>query len=489
MRSRSDRHLDRPALTLLAVLSCGLLANACSVGPEYQPPILSTGPGWSRPAETPAPLAPDDLGRWWERFGDPTLDRLIETALENNLSVRQATIKIAEARATRDWVAGRRLPEVSAATVLNGQRLSENGLLPIDRIPDLERDLAIIDLGFDASWEADLFARTSNRMASAQARLQSAEEEHRAAHLRVVAEIARAYFALRGGQRRLISAESAVASIERTASLVRLRVDAGEAARIELVKVEADLLSLQAQLPALRAELRATALALSTLVGDLPETELGLLDQSPQPLELSPFPVGERAALLARRPDLRSAERQLAAATADIGVAMAELYPRLSIGARGGFQAQKASDLLSSASATWSIVPAFSWRVFDRGRVRAEIRIAEARAEAAALAWEAAVLTALGDAERALARYRGGLDALEQSRRAVAAASRARDLERIRYEAGETSLLALLDAERRLHEQEASLAAIEIETSGSLVSLIKALGGGWSRAMQSTASG
>lgn len=477
MRASRD---TRSTGSVVAALALAALAAGCTAGPDYvppEPPAARTGDGWSvEQAEGTAPAEPE---RWWERFGDPTLDRLVETALARNLDLLEATERVEEARAVRDRAAGERLPRAAVGGGVERRRLSEEGPLPVDSVFALERDETIFDVGFDASWEADLAGRTRRAVEAADARVGGAEELRAAVELRVAAEVARAYLELRDGQRRLGSLEAAAASLRRTAELVGLRVEAGEEAPVELARVETELYAVEASLPLLEAELRAAALAIGVLAGGPPERELGLLATRSPPADLAPPPLGERAEILGRRPDVRTAERSLAAATADIGVATAELYPRLSIGARGGFQAVDAGELPGASSVTWSLMPAISWRIFDGGRVQAEIRIAEARAAAAARAWEAAVLTALADAERALARYRGGLEALDVRRRAVAAAERVRRLERLRYEAGESSLLGLVDAERRLDEAEASLATTRMRTSTELIALIKALGGGW----------
>lgn len=491
---------QRTSILLLAIL---LLAMGCSaVGPDYVAPQASTGDGWARPAEdeledraledreiegggldkAAAGEAAQvfDLDRWWKRFGDATLERLVEDALAQNLDIRQAMARLAEARGLRDHTAGRRLPTVDAGASVSQLRQSENGSLPIDRIPGLERNQTLVDLGLEAAWQLDLFGRTRRALEAAEARTKSADEERRAVQLTVAAEVTRLYLTLRGGQRRLAAVEAARDAVAESAELVAALAAAGEVPRLELLRVEAEVHALEARLPSLRAELQALAMSLGPLVGTLPEAQLELLQDPPAVVELTPFPLGERAELLRRRPDVRSAERRLAAATADIGLATAELYPRLSIGASGGFQALDGKNLLQASSLTWGLVPSISWRVFDRGRVRAEIRIAEARAQQAALAWEASVLAALSEAEVALARYRGGLEAIELQGRAVATAAQRRDLERLRHQAGDSPLLSLLDAERRLDDAEAELEAGRIAAAAELVSLIKALGGGWS---------
>ncbi|HSN71712.1 MAG TPA: TolC family protein, partial [Steroidobacteraceae bacterium] len=251
----------------------------------------------------------------------------------------------------------------------------------------------------------------------------------------------------------------------------------------------ADLASLEAQVPQLMATARAAAFALALLLAEPPDGEWDLLAATPAPVSLAPIPVGERASLLRRRPDVLIAERELAAATAEIGVATAELFPRLVIGAHGGFQSLDTGTLFDSASQTWSILPSISWRIFDGGRTRAGIRAAEARAGIAALAYERAVLGALNDAERALSRYLLGLEALDRQRAAVAAAERSYGFAELRYRSGETALLELLDAERVLRGAEDTLAAVHTTVAVDLVSLYKALGGGWSPPEQSARAG
>ena len=472
-----------------------MATSGCTVGPEYVPPDLDVGEGWSTEAvesstepvavesvavESPAaPGSSPSPGPWWTVFGDATLDRLVGTALAENLDLRTAAARIAEASATRDWTEGRRRPTVDADGRVDERRQSENGTLPIDRIPDLERDQTVFDVGVGLSWEPDIVGRTRRALEAAEARLHSAEAERRAARLAVASAVTRTYLTLRTGQRELDAAEAAVDAARHTAELVALRVEAGEDPAVELARIEAELRTLESRLPGLRSTVRAQALALGPLTGGLPEAELPLLDTPPPPLGLAPLPVGERAEILRRRADVLIAERQLAAATADIGLATAELYPRLSIGARGGFQALDLGDLVDGSSVTWSIVPAITWRLLDGGRVRAEIRIAEARAEAAALGWESTVLDALAEAEVALARYRADLEALDLEHDARDAARTVRDLERARHRAGDVPLLTLLDAERRLEETEASVAATQGRAADGLVSLIQALGGGW----------
>lgn len=215
------------------------------------------------------------------------------------------------------------------------------------------------------------------------------------------------------------------------------------------------------------------------LLGAPPEHELAQLDTAPSTLELRALPVGERADLLRRRPDVLVAERQLAASTADIGVATAELFPKLSIGAGGGFQTLSTGNWFDASSTRFSILPIISWRLFDGGRVRAEIRARETAERQAALGYEQAVLAALGDAERALGDYHASLDTLRRRQTALDATRRSHGHARARFAAGDIALIELLAAERLLHEAETSSARARTAAAVQLVALYKALGGGW----------
>jgi NodT family efflux transporter outer membrane factor (OMF) lipoprotein len=270
-----------------------------------------------------------------------------------------------------------------------------------------------------------------------------------------------------------------VSAARKTLDLVRVRVAAGDEPEASAARAEAELTALEAQLPAVQAEVRTGALGLGLLLGELPESEVVLADTRTEPRTLAPFPVGERAELLRRRPDIYEAERRLAAATADIGVQTAELFPRLSIGANAGFEALDVDDFFESDSEKYSIVPFISWRVFDGGRVRASIRASDARALQAALGYERTVLGALTDAERALTRYELALQTVARQGEAVHAARRSYEFADTRYREGDIALFELLDVERTLRDAEAGWAIAHTNAATGLVALFKALGGGW----------
>jgi NodT family efflux transporter outer membrane factor (OMF) lipoprotein len=467
------------AIKTLALAVTAGLATACTVGPEYQRPDIDVGQGW-----TAAPAAADepaqDVERWWQTFADPTLDRLVATALEQNLDVRQAGARVAEVRALRDAVAGGRYPAVGVSAGITRRRQSENGPIPINQIPGIERDQTIYELGFDAGWEIDVFGRTRRAVEAADARVAAAVDRQHGVQLTIVAETARSYFELLGARHELDALRAAIDASTKSVELVHRQQAAGEVPEAAVAQAEAALAAVQAQQPLLQAKERVAALSIGVLLGDLPESELQLLDAgSADYVALKPVPVGERADLLRRRPDVSAAERQLAAATADVGVATAELFPKIGIGANGGFQSLDAGDLLESTSETFGLAPLISWRIFDGGRVRAQIRASEARVEIAALVYEQAVKEALTDAERALTLYSMGLTALDQQQAALTAARRSYGFANDRYRAGDISLLELLDAERVLRSAEETYARTHTQAATHLVALFKALGGGW----------
>lgn len=476
--NRRTIHRAPVPLRLPAVaLSCVLL-SACAIGPDYrQPPPVHVGSGWSLPV---APeVGPEDYANWWITLGDPVLDRLIDAALAENLDLYQAAARVDEARAVRDRVAGGSAPVVDAGASVGRRRQSENGSLPISAIPGMATTQTIHDVGFDAAWELDLFGRNRRALEGAEARLHAAGLEAEGVRMRVVAEVARTWFTAVGTGLEMRAQQAAVEAQRRSIVLLRLRQAAGDAAIADVDAAQAQLSAAEAALPPIRARERAALMALAVLVGEPPERGLLLLEEQSGLPPLAGIPAGERADLLRRRPDVLVAERRLAAASADTGVATAELFPKLSIGVGGGFQALDVGQLFDSGSSRFGLVPMVSWRIFDGGRVRAEIRAREAAEWQAALAYEQAVLVALGDAETALGNYRAGLIALERHQVAIEAGRRSYDHVAMRHAMGTAALADLLVAERQLNEAQAAMVRAQTAAAVQLVALYKALGGGW----------
>lgn len=460
--------------------------TACVVGPDYHtPPSVDTGSGWTLTAAGSS--APADLTRWWSTLGDPELERMVDTALAQNLDIRQASARIDEARALRDRAAGQQLPAVSAGASVNRRRQSENGPLPVGSIPGLDASQTIYDAGFDAAWELDLFGANRRALEGASARLQATEAEAQGVRMRIVAEVARTWFEATGAREELLVQQATVATLQQTLSLMRSRAALGDVSRVDVDAAHERWAAANAMLPGIEARQRGAVLGLGVLLGAPPERELKLLDTAAPARVLPALPVGELADILRRRPDVLAAERRLAASTADIGVATAELFPKLSIGAGGGFQALNPGDWFDSSSTRFSIVPLISWRLFDGGRVRAEIRAREASQRQTALGYEQAVLAALGDAERALGDYNADLDTLTRRQAALDASRRSFGYAEARFAAGDITRIELLAAQRLLHEAETVNLRAQTAAAVQLVALYKAIGGGW-EASEATSS-
>ncbi|MHA6718046.1 efflux transporter outer membrane subunit [Sphingomonas sp. RS6] len=450
----------------------------CTVGPEYRPPAPLPGAGadWIEPG---APGAVDLA--WWRAFGDERLDALVAQAMATAPDVREAEARIAEARANRDAVAGGRLPTLSASGSATQNRLSQNGQLPIGRIPGIDRDFGLFDLGFDASWEVDLWGRRTRQTEAADARVESATYARRDVTLTLAAEVARSYFDLRAAQADIATAQALADAAADLARLTRLRFDAGEASAIEAAQADASARTSAAAVPAARTRAAAAAYRIAALLGIAPETVVpGLMAPAPLPASPDTILVGVRSELLQRRPDVRQAERTLAAATADIGVATADLFPRFSLTGGFGQQARKIGDLASGDSTRFQIGPSFSWPIFSGGTVRAQIRAADARANQAAAAYTSAVAGALSDSEAAINRFLAARTAEQEAVAALAREQAAFTLSETRTARGEDDRLALARARQSLQSARQRADSARTETGQAAIALYKALGGGWS---------
>lgn len=401
--------------------------------------------------------------------------------MRRNLDLRQATAQLREARSNRAEAGAARLPQLITTGSATRNELSENGEIPIARIPAFSRNLDLYDVGFDASWELDLWGRVRRSVQAADARAESAAEARHNVQLAVIAEVARTYIDLRRAQAQLASAQRDSEARQKTAELVKQRFQAGEASRTDVARAQSQSRTASAAtLPALSSSVRADAYALAVLTGRAPEQLLNLA-ATPSALPTAPGTVGAglRSDLLRRRPDIRQAERDLAAATADMGVAKADFFPQLTLNGAVGQQAQQSSNLSSRSSQRFQLGPSLSWPVFSAGRIRSQIRAADARADAAGARYEKAVLSALADSETALNRY-----ASAGARRADAEAARHEanlvlDLGRQRYRAGEDDLVALLQLQSDASAAEQGAISAQADELVAYVSLCKALGGGW----------
>ncbi len=465
--------------TLMAAASALTLA-ACATGPDYVRPVTTSATaGKFVAATTPAvdPLAPVE-GRWWRLYDDPVLDGLITDALAANTDIRQAVARRARARASLREVRTDRLPDVG---VSGG---ADYGRLPASqRAPGARREDWQVDVGASVNYELDLFGRVTRDIEAARGDLGAAEADAEAVRVMVAAETARAYADAAGAAERIAVAERIVALLDRSLKVTERRAEVGLTTRLDTARISALRNQRQAEVPALAAIRDAALFRLATLTGRAPAELLQTAGARSATLRLDqPIPVGDGAQLLARRPDVRAAERRLAAATARIGVATADLYPRVSLGASIGSTGTGVADIFGGGPLRWLLGSLINWSFTDHERARARIAGAEADTRAALASFDGTVLTSLQETETALSAYARALDRRTALKAARDAAEVAVRIVRAQQREGQIDSLALLDGERTFAEAEAALAEMDARIADTQITLFKALGGGWQTA-------
>jgi outer membrane protein, multidrug efflux system len=433
--------------------------------------------------QTPAGLSTDTVETaWWRGFQDDRLQQLVELTLAHNHDLRVATARLREARALLSETTFERYPTVTSQGSYTRERTSKDQTLP-----GADRDFELYDVGFDARWELDFFGRVRRSIEAGAADVGAAEASRRDVIVSLLAEVARNYFELRGTQHRLAVARQNAENQRQTLELRRALLEGGRGTELDTSRAAAQLQSTLASIPPLETAIKAAMYRLGVLIGQPPtalEPELSV----PQPLPPLPRRValGRPADLLRRRPDIQVTERNLAAATARVGIATADLFPRITLAGSVALQATSLTGLGKSGSETFAIGPGIFWAAFDLGRVRARIRAADARTEAALAQYEQRVLLALEDTENALVNF-----TREQERRdalwaSAQASAKAQNLARERYQSGVADFLTVLDAERTLLTAQDQLEDSATRTATALVAVYKALGGGWEIAPERT---
>ncbi|PXA92436.1 transporter [Nostoc sp. 3335mG] len=459
----------------LIVTVSALALAACATGPDHVPPATpaaAAGPFVS----TSSAVSTDPVqGNWWRLYDDPVLDRLVTDALAANTDVRAAVARIERARADLRGAGAARLPQANAGASANYGRTPAQ-----QRLPGMDRENWQVDIGLDVSYEVDLFGRLGRGVEAARGDLAAATFDAAAVRVMVAAETARAYADASSLAARLEVAERIVALLDRSIDLTERRRTVGLATRLDTSRIAALRNQRQADVPALAAQRDAALFRLAMLTGrapaDLPaearqrSTALLHIDQ--------PIPVGDGAALLARRPDIRAAERRLAAATARIGVATADLYPRISLGASGGSTGIGFDDIFGGGPLRWLLGGLIRWNI-NPEPARARIAGAEADSQVALAQFDGTVLGALRETETALSAYARVIEQRTALQTARNEAEVAVNIARARQREGDIDSLALLDAERTFADAEAALAAADASIAGAQIDLFRALGGGW----------
>jgi len=460
---------------LVAMVSAVLLA-ACAVGPDYHRPQVATPDQFVGVDATQ--VSTQDVERdFWKQFNDEQLNELIERALVANHDIRIATSRLREARALRGQARLDLAPTVTASSGYTKTRASDRQLGPLQNV-DREQDF--YDSGFDAFWELDFFGRVRRGVEASTAQMQSAEASVYATQVSVTAEVARNYFELRGAQQQLAVARRNADNQSETVRITTARQDAGRGTQLDSSRAQAQLSATLATIPDLESAVTRSMLRLGVLTGQQPEAVLPQLSAA-RPLPTLPVAhdIGTPELLLRRRPDIRVAERNLAASTAQIGIAVGDLFPRITFLGRWGFDAVNSSDLGNTGTESFSFGPSISWAAFDLGRVRQKIQQREAAADGALAKYEQTVLQALEETDASLTAYSKAIVKQQHLQQSATSSLEAAKLARVRYESGVADFLQVLDAERTALAAEDQLARSETQTATALLATYKALGGGF----------
>ncbi|WP_420138117.1 efflux transporter outer membrane subunit [Sphingomonas sp.] len=477
-----------PALLPLALTS--LLLTGCTVGPNYAGPPAAAGDlshaNFVRTGNLAVAAAPG-VAHWWEQLNDPLLNTLETQALAASPDLAAAEARLRQARASFRLERANQAPTASAMALYAHARLpgvdlgggssnSEN-----DSASGNTTSLNLYNVGFDASWEVDLFGGQRRTVEAARAEAESAEANLADAQVSLTAEVAQAYINLRDRQRRIALNAKSVAMQEQMLALTRDRFAQGTASRLDVVRLQTQLENTRADTVPLDAEREQYLDELATLTGQaLGAVDTALAQTEPVPLPPTAVAIGDPAALLRRRPDIRAAERTLAARTARIGVAEAARFPRLSLMGIIGLGGTSLSDLSDFGNVAALGAPQLSWSFLDFGRNKARVTQAEAARDEAAAQYRGTVLTALRDAEGSLSRYRNRRLVVAAQARAQLSADEAVALSLQRYRAGTTTLIDLLDTQRQQITVQQNLSLAQAGLTQDYVAIQKALGLGWS---------
>jgi NodT family efflux transporter outer membrane factor (OMF) lipoprotein len=477
LRFRGSR---REMLGGVPFLLCLALAAGCAVGPNYQAPKLSPPSHWTSALAGGETNGPVDLAVWWRNFGDTNLDLLMTMAIRSNLTLRVAEAHVRESRAERDVVSGGLWPSVGSSASYSRNHYGAHSFPPLANFPGIPLDYNLYTAGFDAAWELDIFGGTRRAVEAANAEIGAAEYSRHDVLVSLLAEVARNYIQAREYQQRLTITGHNIQVQQQILDLASNRFQTGLSSDLDVQQATALLTATKAQVPSLESGFDQSVHHLGVLLGQPPGVLLDEISaEKLVPLSPPTIPVGLPSDLLQRRPDVQHAERELAAATAHIGVARADLFPKFSLTGFGNLQSVSADNWIEYASRYWSVGPTVQWELFQAGSIRANVRVQNARQEQALEAYQQTVLTALEDAENALTAY-----AKEQVRReslvqSVLANERALELSTQLYISGLADFERVLDSESSLYTAQDALVQSDQTVSQDLVQLYKALGGGW----------
>jgi NodT family efflux transporter outer membrane factor (OMF) lipoprotein len=486
--------------TLRLKAAVGLLAMtglaACTVGPEFQRPVAALPAHWHTDArEDTAAGASSAIvdgtldAQWWAVFQDAELTSLINRVTASSLDVKAAAARLAQARAARRVTSADAEPSVAGTASWQHARSSQNGLLDISGL-DGKHDYNLWQPGVDASWELDLSGRVRREVESSDAGVEAAADLRRDVLLASLADTASDYMELRGVQAQQKIVEQNLQMARHSLELTRIRFADGIATHLDIAEASAQVSTIEAQLPLLDNRRAQLVNALSLLMGAPPRAlESELREYAPIPSMPSQVPAGLPSELAQRRPDIRVAEARLHAATANIGVAVGDFYPRITLSANLSLQALHFSDLDSWDSRMFGIGPALSVPLFDGGRLKGQLALRNAQQQEAAIVFQRTVLNAWHEVDNAMTRYEARQSNRDRLAKAVEHNQIALDNAQRQYIAGATDFLNVLTVQKDLLSTQQALASSSAEVAVSLVGLYKALGGGWENAFPSQSPG
>ncbi|MEM6602576.1 MAG: efflux transporter outer membrane subunit [Pseudomonadota bacterium] len=454
----------------------------CAVGPDYKPPSFEADE-WSEKnilnnEDTETNIS---LAQWWKGFKDPLLEELIIEAMDSNLELKIAEQRIIEARALRKVSRADFFPSFGSDIGVTRQKQSlNNPNFPQGPGINIPRYQSVYDAGFDASWEIDLFGKTRRAVEAATANIQREEAERRDITLSVISEIALNYVELRGVEKRLNYVTQKAELQEQIVALNKASYENDLIRETELAEAETELADMQSQIPPLQTERRIAAYRLGVLTSAQPGALLKRLENHKQTsFSLISIPVGLKSDLLRRRPDIQSAERNLAEATANKGVAIASLYPSFNLTAGIGVLSGGSSTLFEQNSENFTVTPLISIPILQAGRLRAQIEATDARVKIAAAQYEQTILNALEDAEASLTHYLNEQKTFTKLQEAEKSAARTVGLEADLYDLGLTRQVALIESQQEHAKYQDIATQSETRMFKNLISFYKALGGGW----------
>ncbi len=455
-----------------------LMMGGCQVGPDYRPPAPRLperySGGWP-PSPQPSSEERGRLAVWWKGFNDPALDALIARAVEANLDLRLAEARIRETRAARRILEGKFLPTGNLGTRYQRSERSEN----INTPPGVPRETSLYEAGFDALWEIDLFGGTRREVEAAHAEIEAAEEALRDIQVSLIAEVARNYIDLRSAQQGLATARALAHREQEALALAEVRRVAGLSSGLDVARLSAETRTTESEAPRFEAAIQQALHRLDVLLNQPSGNVLGQIETlAPIPEHADSMALGLPSDLLRQRPDIRRAERELAAATARIGVAVADLFPRFSLTGALGLSGSTSGDLMDHASQFWAIGPTVRWPILALRQIRANIQVQDARQEQALVRYEKRVLLALEEVENALASLASERARLSTLSEAAVARQTVVEMTEARHQAGLADFSDVLKAEGAHLAAAWERSQARARVAEAVVVLYKALGGG-----------